>query len=135
MPALSILNMLLQAGKTAYDVATGVRKKREEDRQKVSDLFDHIGTLLHETYIELSEGRYPAGHCRQIEIFGEKIKSDFQKELGEAEAIKLGNFLIEANQVEGLFAMLDSGTLPKTELAKLETSSGEFIAASRLILF
>ena len=135
MPVFPVIQALLQAGKLAFDLVTGVKKKKEEDRRKVAELFDHIGKLLHDTYVELSAGRYPHGHCRQIEIFGEKIKSSFTKQLGNAEAEQLGNLLIEANQVEGLAAQLSSGTLPQSELIKLEESSGEFIAASKLILF
>ena len=134
MPVFEVLTFLFEAGKTAYEVATGVRKKRQEDREKVSELFTHIGHLLHETYMELEKGNYPHGHCRQIEIFGEKIKSDFKKQLGDAEAEKLGNLLIEANQVERLQAALNSGEVTKRELIKLEEASGEFLAASKLIL-
>jgi hypothetical protein len=135
MTGLDIIQLLWEAGKTAYEIATGLKKKKEEDRKKVADLFQHIGQLLHETYIELEKGNYPYGHCRQIEIFGEQVKAKFKKQLGEKEAEKLGNLLITAHEVEMLHSELNDGTVNKKELIKLETSSGEFIAASKLIMF
>jgi hypothetical protein len=68
MTGLEIIQFLWEAGKTAYEIATGIKKKKEDDRKKIADLFQHIGQLLHETYIELNKDNYPHGHCRQIEI-------------------------------------------------------------------
>ncbi len=145
MTGLEIIQALWEAGKLAYEIATGVKKKKEEDRKKVSELFGHIGTLLHETYVELKKGNYPYGHCRQLEIFGEKIKgqdrsgapvkSAFPKILGEQQAHRLGSLLIIAHEVEQLQAMLNTPQIKDTDLAKLEESSGEFIASSKLVLF
>jgi hypothetical protein len=144
MTGLEIIQYLWEAGKMAYEIATGLKKKKEEDRKKIAELFDHIGKLLHETYVELNNNNYPYGHCRQIEIFGEKIKgmdsneqsvkSAFPKILGEKEAEKLGNLLITAHEVERLQGMLNTGEVDKKELYKLEESSGEFIAASKLVM-
>ncbi|MBA4149469.1 MAG: hypothetical protein H0X66_15255 [Verrucomicrobia bacterium] len=135
MTGLEIVQFLWAAGKTAYEIATGIKNKKEEDRRKVAELFQHIGQLLHETYLELDKGNYPYGHCRQIAIFGEQIKSKCKKLLGEEEAEKLGNLLISAHEVERLHGELNSGTINKWELAKLQEASGEFIAASKLLIF
>ena len=134
MPGLEIINLLWDAGKTAYEIATGLKKKKEEDRKKVGDLFEHVGQLLHLTYTELNNGQYPYGHCRQIEIFAEGIKQNFQKILG-TDAERLGNLLMAAHEVERLFGELGSGNIDKKEIIKIEESSGEFLAASKLILF
>ena len=135
MPALDIIKLLWDAGKYAFDIAKGVQQKKEADRKKVSDLFGYIGTLLHDTYVELDKGNYPYGHCRQIAIFGEKIKSDFKEQLGEEEAKHLGDLLIVAHDVESLQAQLGSGAVARERLHELEEASGEFIAASKLIMF
>ena len=135
MTGLAIIELLWEAGKTAYEIATGLKKKKEEDRKKLSVLFGHIGQLLHETYLELDHGNYPAGHCHQISIFGNEIKQNFKKLIGESKAEKLSALLLTAHQVELLYGMLASGEVEKAELIKLEESSGEFIAASKLILF
>jgi len=135
MTGLEILQMLWEAGKTAYEIATGLKKKKQEDRERLSGLFEHIGKLLHETYCGLIMGNYPHGHCAQIARFGGSIKSDFKKQLGEVEAEKLGNMLIVAYEVERLAGELSLGAVSKNDLIKLEESSGEFLAASQLIKF
>jgi len=135
MPVLDIIKLLWDAGKYAFDIAKGVQQKKEAERKKVSDLFGYIGTLLHDTYTELEKGNFPYGHCRQIEIFGQRIKADFKKELGEDEARHLGDLLIVAHEVESLQAQFASGAVSKDQLYKLEEASGEFIAASKLIMF
>jgi hypothetical protein len=55
--------------------------------------------------------------------------------LGEKEAEKLGDLLITAHEVERLQGELTSGAISKSDLSKLEESSGEFFAASKLIMF
>ena len=145
MTGIEILQFLWEAGKTAYEIATGIKTKKLEDRKKIADLFDHIGKLLHETYLELNKGNYPYGHCRQIEIFAEGIKGktingeivedNYRKELGTDEADKLGDLLFAAFKVESLAKMIRKGEVNKRELIKVEESSGEFIAASKLIMF
>jgi hypothetical protein len=89
---------------------------------------------LHFTYIELNNGQYPHGHCRQIEIFAISIKQNFKKILG-VDAERLGNLFMAAHEVELLFAEIGNSKIDKKELIKIEESSGEFPGASRLILF
>jgi hypothetical protein len=132
MTGFEIIQLLWEAGKAAYEIATGLKKQKEEDRKKVAELFEHIGNLLHSTYVELENGQYPYGHCRQIEIFAEKMKKDLKNILGD-NADRLGNLLLAAHKVEGLAREISSGNIDKKELIKIEESSGEFLAASKLM--
>lgn len=133
MTGLEIIKLLWDAGKFAYELATGIQKKKKEEKEKVAELFDHIGKILHETYDKLTQHQYPYGHCRQIEIFAQRIISDFRNELGGQEADKLGNLLSVAHEVERLSADIGSGQVKQQDLYKLEEASGEFIASAMLL--
>ena len=71
MTGLEMIQILREADKMAHEIATGLKKKKEADRKKVVALFEHIGQLLHETYVELNNGSYPYGHWREIPLYGE----------------------------------------------------------------
>jgi hypothetical protein len=133
MMGLDIIKFLWDAGKTAYEIATGLKKKKEEDHKKEAELFEHIGRLLHSTYLELSNGQYPFGYCKQIEVFAESIKNGFKNQLGP-DAERLGNLLMTAHEVEQLAGEINNGIIEKKELYKIEESSGSFLAAAKLIM-
>ena len=134
MTGLEIIKGLWDAGKAAYEIATGLKKKKQEDREKIAGLYEHIGQLLHSTFIELNNGNHPYGHCRQIEIFAHSIKKDFKKILG-SDADKLGDLLLISHAVEQLSGEIGSGQVDKKDLIKIEEASGDFLAAAKLILF
>lgn len=111
-----------------------LKQQPKEKRKALSELFEHIGTVLKDTHDKLSANNYPNGNCEQLKYFSNKLHQEMIGVIDPIEADKLCQRLINAHEVEKLYYYLQDGEENKTDLILLDKASGHFIAASKQLL-
>ncbi|HUS00470.1 MAG TPA: hypothetical protein VMY77_02015 [Chitinophagaceae bacterium] len=125
---------LWDIGKEIFDMSDTLKKQDKDKRESLSKLLLHIGNVIKDTYHKLLNNVYPAGNCQQLEIFSEELFKLTTNILGETKARSLSNKLMQAHEVEKLLGEVQQGNVDKKELVLLDEASGNFIAASQLVL-
>jgi hypothetical protein len=126
--------------KDLWDIAQGLlgmkdsfEKAKRDRKDRISDYFSTIGTIIQEAADIFKNGDIPHGKCQQMleqaeyftDVVGDTIDSDKAEEFQKK--------LIKSHEVEQLaYEILDKGDAEK-KIAELEKISGSFLALSTAI--
>ena len=121
-------------GKEIFDISGKLKAQKKEKKLALSNLLQHIGEVLNDTYEKLSRNIYPGGNCEQLEVFSKELYDILIDVIGEEKSRQLSDKLMQAHEVERLQNDIYTGKVDINELKLLDESSGYFIAVSKMLL-
>lgn len=121
--------MWLEIGKALVEIFTKQKQVKQEERQRLSTLFQHMSELLEDTARDLEKDLYPHGKCATMEMLSNELSGIL---IGKIESEKLDEvhrILLESSRLESEYAKRKD---PET-IKNLLIASGKFKALSIIL--
>jgi hypothetical protein len=129
---LDALGLLLEAGKTVFDLLGKSNIRKDSRREKVAQYLDEIAKTIHEAAQTFKAGEVPHGSCAVMEQLALALPKTIGDFVGDAEALDLQGKLLRAHNVETFMYGIPKNNKKEREesIAHMEKAAGLFKAAA-----
>lgn len=129
---LDVLGLLLDVGKTTFDLLGKSNVRKDTRREKVAEYLDKIAVTLSKSAQSFKQGEIPHGQCLVMEQLAMQLPKTIGDFIGESQAIDLQNKLLQAHNVEMFMSGLSKNDKKEREqvLIKMEQAAGLFEATA-----
>lgn len=129
---LDALALLLEAGKTIFDLLGKSNVRKDARREKVTQYLDEIAKTIHEAAQTFKAGDVPHGSCAVMEQLALALPKTIGDFVGDTEALDLQGKLLRAHNVETFMYGIPKKNNKEREesIAQMEKAAGLFKAAA-----
>jgi len=129
---LDALALLLEAGKTVFDLLGKSNVRKDARREKVAQYVDEIAKTIHEAAQTFKAGDVPHGSCAVMEQLALALPKTIGDFVGDTEALDLQGKLLRAHNVETFMYGIPKKNKKEREqsIATMEEAAGLFKAAA-----
>lgn len=129
---LDALALLLEAGKTVFDLLGKSNIRKDARREKVAQYLDEIANTIHEAAQTFKAGHVPHGSCAVMEQLALALPKTIGDFVGDTEALDLQGKLLRAHNVETFMYGIPKNNKKEREhsIAQMEKAAGLFKAAA-----
>ena len=129
---LDALALLLEAGKTIFDLLGKSNVRKDARREKVAQYLDEIAKTIHEAAQTFKAGDVPHGSCAVMEQLALALPKTIGDFVGDTEALDLQGKLLRAHNVETFMYGIPKKNNKEREesIAQMEKAAGLFKAAA-----
>ncbi len=126
------LTLLLEVGKTTFDLFGKVQIKNANRREKVADYLNEIAKTINETVKVFKKGDIPHGSCAKMEQLAKLLPESIGDFIGKSQAKELGEKLLRAHNIETfMYGIPKKGKKERdASITKLEQAAGFFEATA-----
>ena len=130
---MGLLKDIWDIGHDLLGLSGDLKKGKQEQKDRLADLFINIANVLTDTYDKLMQNIYPGGNCVQLDVFSQELFDKMKPVTGEDKAKALADKLASSHKVELLFNQLSNGEIEKKELMQLQETAGCFRATAAML--
>lgn len=130
---MGLLKDIWDIGQDLLGLSGDLKKGKQEQKDRLADLFLNIANVLTDTYDKLMQDIYPGGNCVQLDVFSQELYDKMKPITGEDKAKALADKLASSHKVELLFGQLSTGEIDKKELLQLDEAAGFFKATAAML--
>lgn len=130
---MGLLKDIWDIGHDLLGLSGDLKTGKQEQKDRLAELFLNIANVLTDTYDKLMQNIYPGGNCVQLDVFSQELYDKMKPITGEDKAKALADKLASSHKVELLFGQLSNGEIEKKELRQLDEAAGFFKATAAML--